>query len=541
MTATYDFERLLGSVLDERGPQTVDGTVIEAALAVARQHAQRRPVVTALDRRAWPTPRMSIANPRAARLATLGLVALLTLAIIAASLFVGSLVPPRQPELPGAWTHTSQPGTQRDSRVDGFGMAVMPDGRVLFVGGTGPDPASAEIYDPVTNAFAPTANSAGDDAWRRDCRRPAGRQDAGVRLGVIRDLRSDHPDVRSPSRNDRRPRLPHDDRAGGRSRPRRGRQRSGRRCHARLRRGLRPVIRVVVAGRLAAGASGTAHRHAPCWRTGPDHRRHHRRRLGIAAQERGVVRSLVGTIHAGRDDGRWAGFAHRNAAGRRAGPRRRRRDRRLLRQPGQRERRALRPGRRPLPGDWVPCHRPLRSRCHRVGRRSSPRCGRLERSWRSAERRDLQHRHRHIQRGRIGVRCARRSDRPPGRWARPDRRWAAGDLRSCGRDRGHAPVTTSRPDLHGCRDAVPGQDGPRRHSSPRWPSPDRGRPRRRRPRDERGDLRPDVRYVLADRLDVGLPWRQPRHSPRAISGVPAPGWPGRGDRWRRVGVGRRDL
>jgi hypothetical protein len=158
MTATFDFDQLLGSVLRDGGPQTASPVVIEAALAQAAATGQRRPMVTALDRRAWPAPRLSLANPAGARLATVSLVALLTLALLAALIVVGSLLTPPPPPLPGAWTQTSLPGTQRDPRVDNFGMARLPDGRVLLVGGVGPDPASAELYDPATNAFAPAAN-----------------------------------------------------------------------------------------------------------------------------------------------------------------------------------------------------------------------------------------------------------------------------------------------------------------------------------------------------------------------------------------------
>ena len=158
MTATFDFDQLLGSVLGESGPQAADATVVEAALAEAHDLSQRRPLIKALDRLAWPAPRLSLANPAGARLALVGLVALLVLALIAALLFVGSLVKPPPPPLLGAWTLTSQPGTQRDSRAQNFSMAVLPDGRVLFIGGIGPDLASAELYDPATDTFAPTAN-----------------------------------------------------------------------------------------------------------------------------------------------------------------------------------------------------------------------------------------------------------------------------------------------------------------------------------------------------------------------------------------------
>ena len=64
--------------------------------------------------------------------------------------------------MPGAWTQTGPPVTERGSRVDNFGMALLPDGRVLLVGGVGPGPASAEIYDPTSNAFEPTSDQLAD-------------------------------------------------------------------------------------------------------------------------------------------------------------------------------------------------------------------------------------------------------------------------------------------------------------------------------------------------------------------------------------------
>ena len=158
MTATFDFDQLLESVLGDSGPKSAPADIVEAALVQARDVRQRRPHLNALDRRAWPAPRLSLADPAGARLATVGIVALLALALVAATLFIGSLLTPPPPPLPGAWIQTSQPNTRRDSGVVSFGMAVLPDGRILFIGGAGPDPASAEVFDPATNTFAPTAD-----------------------------------------------------------------------------------------------------------------------------------------------------------------------------------------------------------------------------------------------------------------------------------------------------------------------------------------------------------------------------------------------
>ena len=158
ITATFDFDQLLESVLGDSGSKSAPADIVEAALVQARDVPQRRPHLNALDRRAWPAPRLSLADPAGARLATVGIVALLALALVAATLFIGSLLTPLPPPLPGAWIQTSQLNTRRDSGVVSFGMAVLPDGRILFIGGAGPDPASAEVFDPATNTFAPTAD-----------------------------------------------------------------------------------------------------------------------------------------------------------------------------------------------------------------------------------------------------------------------------------------------------------------------------------------------------------------------------------------------
>lgn len=98
MTATFDFDRLLGSVLEEGGPHSLPDTVVEAALIQARGLPQRRPPVGLLDRRAWPPPRFWLSDPSLMRLATLGLVIVLTLALIAAAVVaIGSIRRPPEP------------------------------------------------------------------------------------------------------------------------------------------------------------------------------------------------------------------------------------------------------------------------------------------------------------------------------------------------------------------------------------------------------------------------------------------------------------
>jgi hypothetical protein len=88
MTATYDFDRLLGSVLQSNGPQTLPSGVVDPALTTARTIRQRRPVVAGLDRRAWPTQRLVPSSTT--RLAMVGLAVLLVLAALAVGGAVGT-------------------------------------------------------------------------------------------------------------------------------------------------------------------------------------------------------------------------------------------------------------------------------------------------------------------------------------------------------------------------------------------------------------------------------------------------------------------
>jgi hypothetical protein len=53
MTTSFDFDRLLSSVLED-GAQAASSSVLESALATARDLGQRRPVVRVFDRLAWP-------------------------------------------------------------------------------------------------------------------------------------------------------------------------------------------------------------------------------------------------------------------------------------------------------------------------------------------------------------------------------------------------------------------------------------------------------------------------------------------------------
>ena len=152
MTATFDFDRLLESVLETGGPQSLPPTVVEAALTEARGSRQRRPLVRPLDRRAWPAPRLSTANPGTARLALIGLVMLLTLALVAAAVVVGGRALRGEARPPG-WAVT---GTMIDARTNPT-ATLLDDGLVLVAGNTGnPALAAAELYDPRTRTWVAT-------------------------------------------------------------------------------------------------------------------------------------------------------------------------------------------------------------------------------------------------------------------------------------------------------------------------------------------------------------------------------------------------
>ncbi len=84
MTATFEFDRLLESVLDADGPQTVPPTVVEAALTQSRALKQRRPRVSVLDRQAWPANRLSWGTTSVpGRLTPVLILALITMALVA--------------------------------------------------------------------------------------------------------------------------------------------------------------------------------------------------------------------------------------------------------------------------------------------------------------------------------------------------------------------------------------------------------------------------------------------------------------------------
>jgi hypothetical protein len=153
MTATFDFDRLLAAVLETGGPQAVPEKVVEAALAQARDAGQRRPRVAPLDRNAWPPRRTSMANPATARLVLIVLAALLTTALVAASIGIGSRLLRNGP--PGAfgWVTT---GAMAEARTV-FTATTLLDGRVLVAGGGTSESSgnftSAEVFDPRTGTW----------------------------------------------------------------------------------------------------------------------------------------------------------------------------------------------------------------------------------------------------------------------------------------------------------------------------------------------------------------------------------------------------
>jgi hypothetical protein len=90
MTATFEFDRLLESVLAADGPQTVPATVVEAALTQSRTLKQRRPRVSVLDRQAWPAGRRAL--PSGSRPIPSALVRVLLMALIATALIALGVV-----------------------------------------------------------------------------------------------------------------------------------------------------------------------------------------------------------------------------------------------------------------------------------------------------------------------------------------------------------------------------------------------------------------------------------------------------------------
>jgi hypothetical protein len=90
MTAPFDFDRLLGSVLDSGGPYLAPPGLVDISMEQAASFGQRQPLVGRLDRRAWPRAATALAPATSRRLMTLAFVVLLVVAAIAAALLVAS-------------------------------------------------------------------------------------------------------------------------------------------------------------------------------------------------------------------------------------------------------------------------------------------------------------------------------------------------------------------------------------------------------------------------------------------------------------------
>ena len=160
MTAMYDFEAVLASVLQADGPQATPPAAVESALDTARSIRQRRPLVRTLDSRAWPAPVFSPANPRVARAASVGLVLLLLLAGVAALVAAGRLLE-RRVNVFGVFERTGDfpavTGDLGERYVDT--AAVLLDGRVLVSGryeSSGRQDTWALVYDPVADRWSET-------------------------------------------------------------------------------------------------------------------------------------------------------------------------------------------------------------------------------------------------------------------------------------------------------------------------------------------------------------------------------------------------
>lgn len=95
MTATTDFDRVLGAVLEADGPQALPPGLVDAALAQARATRQRRPLVRLADRHGWPPIAWPLRRAASRRFALLALVALLGAAVVASAVLIVGTQPRR--------------------------------------------------------------------------------------------------------------------------------------------------------------------------------------------------------------------------------------------------------------------------------------------------------------------------------------------------------------------------------------------------------------------------------------------------------------
>lgn len=100
MTTHTDVDRLLGSVLEDDGPQSLPPGLLEAALSEARAIGQRRPLLRWADRHGWPAPAPVGSGSR--------LVLVVVAGVVAVAMF-GAIISGGQPAPPPIAVPTSPP------------------------------------------------------------------------------------------------------------------------------------------------------------------------------------------------------------------------------------------------------------------------------------------------------------------------------------------------------------------------------------------------------------------------------------------------
>jgi hypothetical protein len=90
MMSDLDFDRLLESTMASRGPQIAPASLGDVVLDGVRHTRQRRPRLRALDGRAWPATPRSAADPATVQGLRMVLVAILALALVAATAIIGA-------------------------------------------------------------------------------------------------------------------------------------------------------------------------------------------------------------------------------------------------------------------------------------------------------------------------------------------------------------------------------------------------------------------------------------------------------------------
>jgi hypothetical protein len=160
MTTSNDFDAILASVLRDDGPQVATPGIAQTAFETARMVRQRRPLVRSLDRRAWPAPVLSAANPFVARTALVGFVLLLVVAGAVALVGAARMLE-RRVDVFGSFEPTSAfPSSLREAPYVDTG-AVLADGRVLLNGMYATSVQGDTwglLYDPGTNAWSMTGH-----------------------------------------------------------------------------------------------------------------------------------------------------------------------------------------------------------------------------------------------------------------------------------------------------------------------------------------------------------------------------------------------